>query len=527
MPRAQQPVAIAPPTQGIHVGIVEPQVPEGYLWKSQNMIPRFGIFRTRPGLQRSAPTGPGGRVTGGIFFKDNQNPPQTHVVAATTANLFQLAGNAYADITGPPTPLTGSADDQSRFAYFPSGGSNFVIMTNNHDLPRAWDGVAPTFSVLGGSPPIARDITTCFNRVLLANVVEGGIRSPSRVRISDFNNPASWSLGTGNLIDLTDSDDDLVGIRAITRTAAIAYKDNSLWIFTGQAGTFPFRVEVLEPARPGPMSPSAVVVAQGVHWYLGNDYRIYQVTPLGAQDVSSQADKELQARVRTTTKTRVWGVYRKLDQQVWWFFPGTGTDPDQAVSIDTHTGAIHFHQFSQALTAGWAGDSVAGIQWTDLLPFRWNTIAATYPSWASMGGTLVPTEFIGSVGGQVYRFLYDRDDDSTPIAMRWEMPPRSLAGPQKSTAFDAIENSFEQVTNGPLITVSVGVTNSLAEAAGPTYTPLSEPHDTTSTLKQTLAPLSPLAIEGQFMNVKFEATSSVPVKWKGSLLYAVPEEVAS
>jgi hypothetical protein len=353
-------------------------------------------------------------------------------------------------------------------------------------------------------------------------VVEAGVRASARLRISAFNDPNTWPANL--VVDLTDTGDDGVAVRTLTRSTFLCYNTNSIWIGSGQAGTFPFRVDILAPQQPGPMSPAAIVSARGIHYYLGRDLRLYAVSQSGVQNLSEQTvNKELQARVKLTTAARAFGFYRPADQTVWFFFAATDSDPDQAVSFNTNTGAIHFHTFPFRLTAGWAGESLPTLTWLDLLPYTWANIALTNPTWESLGGTLVPTEFLGAVSGLVYRSFYDLDDDGTMIPMQWEHPPRFWGGPRNVSEFDCVESTFETPPGGAQVAVDVGVTDTLAEADGPTYTQIGT-HDTAAPFAQPLTYAGVPVIRGRLMNLRYRCTSSTPIKFKGAVAYAASEE---
>lgn len=51
MPRFLLRVPLPVPKLGDNVDLVEAEIPQEYLWKSQNMLIRFGQLRTRPGLR--------------------------------------------------------------------------------------------------------------------------------------------------------------------------------------------------------------------------------------------------------------------------------------------------------------------------------------------------------------------------------------------------------------------------------------------------------------------------------------------
>src|SRR5882724_681342 len=283
MPRGQ-PIELPPPTAGTNRAVVEPQVSPEYVWKSRNMVSRYGEFRTRPGLLRSLDTPIGSRIRGGVVFTAQGG--QQHTIAATNHRIFDIVAGSAIDITG--AALVGSAEGQARFAVWsvapfllapgdpppppPHMQGTRVIMVNNVDRPRAWDGQRPFFidmalgppsgpGSLGIGPRTARDVDIALDRVILFNVVDETnlLRQSSRIRFSAFNDPTQWN--PSQVIDLTDTGDEGVAVRTLTRSTVIFYKDKSIWIGTGQAAILPLAIDILQPDVPGPVNPSAVVGA--------------------------------------------------------------------------------------------------------------------------------------------------------------------------------------------------------------------------------------------------------------------------
>lgn len=527
MPRGV-PYDLGVPLLGQRTDVEPPKVPDGYFWRSLNVLPRFGELVLRPGLETTTVTGVGARVMGGTYFKTPAGVQR--VVAATQTKWFRLNATVWTDITG-GSPLTGTLDDPVRFTQFPSAGFNYTVGVNNVNGLKLWDGVTATYvDVSGGTPPdTARDLCTADNRVIAFNVVEAGSRATSRVRVSNFNDPNTWDPLFA--FDLPDAGGDGVACRALGRTSFVCYKEGSLWIASGQPGIFPFRFDFIEE-WPGPCSPAAVVAAGPSHYYLGGDARIYRVSAVGAEPVSDAVDRDLitsgPAAFRTTNKKRAWGFYKADDFTVWFFYPGpTSSDPDRAVSFNVRTNACHLHSFPQKLTAGWPGDSVATLTWQDLLPYTWNNVALTYPTWDSFGGSLVSSCFVGTPSGALYRFRYDVDDAGTPISFNGEFPLKAWAGPNQRLTVDAAELSFEQVTGGDAITVQAGI--SAADAEGPdiptpTYVTLGT-HDPTLTTRQVLK-INDLAAQGQFVSLKLSGATSKRMHYRGGTFYLFNEAAA-
>lgn len=529
MPRGI-PFDLAVPVLGQRTDLEPPRVPDGYFWRSQNVVNRFGEIVLRPGLEVVNVVGPGGRIMGGVFFRTPAGV--SRVVLGTKTKWFRQNATSWTDITG-ASPLTGTDDDPVRFTTFPSGGITYAVGVNNVNGIKLWDGTAGAYvDVTGGTPPTtARDLCVASNRVVAGNVIDGGVRVGSRVRCSDFNDPNTWD--PLNTFDLPDAGGDIVGVRQLGRTAFVVYKDGSLWIASGQAGVFPFRFDFIEE-WPGPCSPSAIVTAGPSHYYLGGDARIYKVSSVGAEPVSDAVDRDLLTSgpnvFRTINKKRAWGFYKADDFTVWFFYPGpTSSEPDHAVSFNVRTNACALHSFAQKMTAGWPGDSIATLTWQDLLPYTWANVANTYPTWESFGGSLVSTCFVGNASGQLFRFRYDIDDVGTPIAWSAEYPMKAWAGPNQLLTVDAAELSFEQVTAGDPITVEAGI--SQADADGPDVpTPpyvLLGQHDPSIKERQVLTLAGDVAgNKGQFVSVKLSGRTSKRMHYRGGTFYVFPEAAA-
>lgn len=516
-----RPIELHPPLGGVRGDLVPYDIPEGYLWRSTNVLDRYGKIRTRPGLQAAATIGPGARLSGGQTLRTVAGT--THIVAATLTKWYRLNANAWTDISGAFT-FTNDADNPTRFAVFPAAGINWLIGVNNTDIPKKWDGTSAALVSVGGTPPIAKDVTVAGNFVVLGNVVEAGVRSSSRIRVSDFNNLDLWTqYGPA---DLTDTNDDIVAVRALTRTSFAIYKDKSIWMAWAELGLFPFRFETVE-YRPGPVSPSAVVRVGQEHYYFGTDGRIHRFNGEGAQVVSRPIEAFLQnanlpTAFRSVNRARCWGVFSAVDRTVWFFYPGLLiSDPVHGISYNVDTGAQYLHVFPFALTAGWEGDDVASLSWSDLTG-TWDAIGpGSYPTWDSFGGTLEQTSFIGSSLGQVYRQRYGASDDGQAVPTIWETPLKPWLGMAQTHHLDGIESFFERIEDGPLVRIDVGASDALAEPVDPVYTTLGN-HDTNLATRQkfTLPTL-----DMRFWSIKFAAASASPIQWLGGMAAAWTEEV--
>lgn len=108
-------------------------------------------------------------------------------VAADQTNLYELQSATWTDISG--STYNVQAEDMVRFTQF----GDLVIAANGTDAPQAADiEGGGNFAALGGSPLIARDVTTLRDFVFF-----GGVASDeNKVFWSGFNDPDFYTFGT-------------------------------------------------------------------------------------------------------------------------------------------------------------------------------------------------------------------------------------------------------------------------------------------------------------------------------------------
>jgi hypothetical protein len=501
------------PRGGIRRDLTDAEVPLDALVDSRNVLFKFGHLGARPGLVRVRQTGVGQHVNGGFLFKNVAG--STRVVVATSTNWFKLDATTFTDITG--TAVSADEDQHTRFVVFPTGGVNLLIGTNNTNTVKKWDGATATYLALGGIPYTAvRDMMILGNYLVVGNIIDGGVRYASRIAVSNFNDPETWS---GIEADLTGNRDDIVAMRELTRTTGVIYKDESIWLASVQQGSFPIRLDRVETDIAGPVSPAVVVPVGRVHYYWGTDGRIYRFDGIQSTPMSSGVDEHIQEMWRATSKQRVFGFFDKTLRSVFFFFPVSSPDPDHAVSLDVDTGVLFLHSFADKIVAGWTGEDLPTVTWADLTPFTWANLAATYPTWDSFGGASRQASYLATDAGNVFLFALDQADDSKPIAFTWETPVRPWAGPRKRLRLDGVESSIQTIVSGPLVTVSAKVSE--AQAEGVYSTSSYGTHDTSSTERQLL---QQDVATTRFVGVKWELSSTMFREFRGALIYLWTED---
>lgn len=410
-------------------------MPEGTVQDVINFMARNGSYVVRPGYS-PLPNYIYGLPEGGIYFEDQNNSGILVVGAQAKWAAFKQSTGGWVDITG--IPPTGSYDNPWRFLTFPQGTTILVLGTNNKDSLKSWDIVAGAYTdVGGGAPTAALDIDVCLERIIAGNVVLGGVRYPSGILVSDLNNSGSWTVG---LVLLTDTTDNIVGIRALNRTAFAIYKDDSEWIGVAQpSGIAPFAYSLVD-RQPGPVSKMAIVPVQGGHYYLAKDGSIYFFDGISSKNIGKPIQQHVLDTLHWTYKNRTHGIHRRQDNQIWWFYVDRNANspylPKNGIFYNILTGEFGVLNFGTEILSSWEGDDIGGVLWNQLQG-GWNQQTGT---WASLGGTDQPIEYLGdNSNGNIQKVGGSPIDNGIPISFSFTDRYITPYGPEALTYVDNLE----------------------------------------------------------------------------------------
>jgi len=467
MPRGDVRIELVPPIRGLRADMPRHLVPDGYLTDGSNALVRYGAVVVRPGVSAITTAPSANRVMGLIYYVDHTDVDQ--VVAGTSASLHLFNGIVWSNITG--TALTGGNDNQVRFSVFQISNATRLIAVNDADVPQVYTG-SGTFAALGGSPPIAKCITSAFQRVILGNVTVSGVRRGSSMWISGFQDSTSWS--STNEVTLSDTNDLIVEIKALNTQAFAVYKDRSQWIGIGTGNIFPFIFE-LRDQQPGPVSPASVVQAESSHYYLGQDGDIYRFDGNRCTSIGAAVKPVIQTDVDFVLANRAHGFYDPFYREIYWFWPTT-QGPNQTSGIvyrlpygDLPGAFSTLLSYAMILTASSQWRRLSTVSWNSLTG-TWDDLGNTYPTWNIFGGAQTYSGILGDSTGQVSEYGLTGGDNGQAFSAQWDFPFRALTGVGENVRVDAIESMFRNAVAGTtaniiLVTSNTMDTNGTAETA--------------------------------------------------------------
>lgn len=319
MPNLAESISQTHAVRGIYLDWPMDQVPEGGLSDGQNIeCDEKGVSRVSGWGKYSTAVVPG--VAPVMLFADFVKANESRVaLACTTTRLskYNVATNAYEDLTGGVNLLTGTAANP----IFWGALQDLFILTNGVNAIKKSDGT--NWLDLGGSPPRALGLAIYEGHVLCWNVNPGTGWIGYRTQWSDLNQPEVWGSGEAGALDIREG--NLLPILAggKMRRQFLFYKEDQggVYVMTYVGGDLVMQVEELFP-RYGVFSPRAVAVHGDVHYVLGADEQIYTITP-GAMpsSIGDPIRKRLFARLNWNARRACWVGVHPVKQQVYFAIP--------------------------------------------------------------------------------------------------------------------------------------------------------------------------------------------------------------
>lgn len=300
------------------------------------------------------------------------------VFAATTDTIYELQSGSWVDVTTPA--LTAVSTSRYLFAQF----GDATIATNDADQLMA--ATSGNFAAISNSPK-AKIVFSVPNFVIALNTQDGSGSaafgdSPDRWWCSGFQDHTIWTPNRTTLCQTG----RLIGAGGELTAGAkfgngfVAYKEREMWLATfngdpGSPSVFDFQAV---PGDVGCVGPEAVVDIGGAHVFVGSD-NIWLYDGTRPRSIADGVVRDWffsNCLAGQLPNTRL--VFDRDRMLVWVFFNSAGSYSGYT------TDSICYH-----LTTGrWGRKQVnAEAVFNYFEPgITWATVAASYPTWASMSG---------------------------------------------------------------------------------------------------------------------------------------------
>jgi hypothetical protein len=446
-------------------GIEIPIISDGLLAADYSNMPKTGAKRLWNWVYRDGEmlVRPGYSVYGDdiderpmAYVNYRHNDGNRRLVLGTPAGWWEYNGGAgtWTDITDPLDVLTGQPENQQIFRVFDVAGVKTLLGTNFINTIKKWNGTDANYTVLAGSPPRAKCMAVAFDRLLLGNLNDA-VDYPNGIDVSDNKNPES---GWGNIALQADTPGDIVSMLEAGKTQVAIYKDDAIVVATAQAALYPFSYDFVKTEISGPMSAKAVIpIEDGLHIYLANDGSIQLFDLVNVTPVSRAAQKHILATINNQKLGRVWGFYDAMRREVWFVYPGAGSD-----------------ECSRAVILSRDGYSVYPVKWSIARPSAgaavWTESKTTIGDWAGLQiqdleGTLgsftgvMPRTLVGDYRGQTY-LESGETDGGTPIVAEVETGFINLGDdPRHYATVHEVEYYLTKTPASQLVGVQIGISD--------------------------------------------------------------------
>ena len=479
-----QPFPLPVPTGGVVYNLPPHQVPPNALIDGSNTyLDIDGLFKCRPGYVPLAIPGPatvsnptlfwdtdtytwntnpytwqqvgagGTHISGGVSWQNGDSSLEN--ICATLGDWYSFEGGVWTAITDPANPQGGSANSPARFAVFSQGGVYWAVGVNNVNQMRRWTSGLIQYQTLAAAP-IARDILVLGNRLVAFNTTEIGTQYLRRARWSQFEDATLWPALNFN--DMLDSADSIIGAASFGQGAAAVYGGKSIWIIQSNPGgddASAFTTQELFAALnySGPIGTAAIVVAEGSHYYLGTDGRVYQFNGIQPQAISDPIDPAVLARINLGFGSRCHAVYLPVKRAIIFFWPAlaTGEDCQNASYFSLARGVWEpIESFLEGISASWPGTVETGQTWAND-PYLWNTSPYT---WDDIPDAKQLGVFIGTTAGQVHQFFKGYTDNGMAIPYSATGPLFSV-DPSKTHSVDRYELYLSPASSPEIVTTTI------------------------------------------------------------------------
>lgn len=498
-----EPLEIEAPTHGVRPDLDPEKVGADSLPAAENIIYRDGDFKVRPGFTALV-NDVNQRPMGYVQYKHADGNPRA--VMGTNLGWWKL-NSTWVNITG--TPLTGTADNPVIFRTFSKNATTFLLGTNGKDTFKKWDGVASTYSSVGGTPPIAKAMMVIFDRIVLGNLRSGDTISPLAFDVS-----ANKDFDTGWATDLVallaDTEGEIVAMQEMGTHNGAVLKSDAIVMLIAQGDTTPFRAEWVKTGISGPASPRLTEkLTDGTIVMAGLDGLVSVFDGSNIKELPYAIQKQIVKTANLEKFSRGWMVYDSDRRELWIVYPLIGSDdPNGGMILNMRTYDVYPIRFpNNSMSAAGKIATTSGLTIGQLI----TAIGGLNNTLGSLATTTILRRLVfGDIGGQTYEDVGSKDG-STPIPFYWDTPVTGKAG--KFTRMGRIRHRFKPTAMSQPVSVKVGKRN---EGGPITY---GTAH--TINLNSARRKITGHRKTAEYFSLRFEGSATQEVVYQGSFIEGV------
>ena len=360
---------------------------ERELWDSLNWIEENGILVTRPGMAPFGETGVDERVMG---IKQFRHPTAGLVLcAATTRGLYKYNATTggWDDLTPMAPELSGSTSQHVVMRTFGVPGIYKLLLTNGEDSPMFWTYGSANYLPFASSPPAAKTMAVCFNRVILGNLTSGPNANPQQIDVSaEYDIDHGWN-GAVQTRSLSDLEGELVHLEAYGNRRVHAYLEDGIYAGDAISALESFSWSLIESGTSGPISPAAFCRTPFGHVWIAIDYSLRIFDGVKTSVFGRHVTAFLASVLSDEKRNRAWLIYCPGEVPNAGYliagFPGRASDDvDLGFYLNPLTEALYPVRWTKIVPAAAYVDITTSAKWTDYAGMTW-TEAFTGLSWKS------------------------------------------------------------------------------------------------------------------------------------------------
>lgn len=401
-------------------------IPDNALQNCLNIIYTRGLLLRRNGLLVYPIAKPDSLKIMAVFLFF-ETKTGVNLLRFTPSSIYRAGSTGWVQFTPTAVALAGTNIDYFQFTvienrgFFTNDGANVVMEI----LPATQE-----YSPLGNSPQ-AKYITSAFDRVIVASIVDV-VDIPYRIQWSGNLNFDEWdplideSAGFTDFVDSSsDLSDDITGIYNLASVICIT-RQRSIWLatHTGSASQpFSFFIDI---SRVGADTPRTIVLREkGLIFFSFQTSSVLFYTPQNdLVDISIPIKRYLKSQI--TAIDLIWGTYN-YDTECYTLFIGSN-------SSSTVLGFTY-----NFLTKTWSIENYLNISATSDLDYPTSsvsidellgTISGLSGTIDSLGGLVAnSSRFIGDISGNLY---------TQPVFFAFESQAGDILLDDNGTSFETI-----------------------------------------------------------------------------------------